>query len=64
MKSKELNKLNEEQLTERLGEELEAFNRLKFSHALSPIENPMRIREARRTIAQLHTAIRAKQLNK
>jgi large subunit ribosomal protein L29 len=37
--------------------EQENLTRLKLAHAISPIENPMRIRENRKLIAKLETAL-------
>lgn len=60
MKKKDITALSVEALHEQLATETDALSRLKFAHAISPIENPMRIREARRTIARLKTAISAR----
>jgi len=35
---------------------------MKFSHAITPIENPMAIRTLRKELAKLKTALRSKQL--
>ncbi|TAE40483.1 MAG: 50S ribosomal protein L29 [Runella slithyformis] len=61
MKSKEVKALNVEQLQQTLAEERERLLKLKFAHAVSPIENPMRIRNTRRLIARILTEITAKQ---
>jgi large subunit ribosomal protein L29 len=53
-----------EELKTRLVTEQESYVKLKFAHAVTPLENPMRIRENRRTIARIQTAIRAKELGK
>jgi large subunit ribosomal protein L29 len=45
-------------------EEKRNLQKLKFAHAISPIENPMKIRATRRLIARLNTELRAKELNK
>ncbi len=60
MKNAELNGLSLEDLTSKLKEEKELLQKLKFAHALSPIENPMRIRAVRKFIAQLSTALVAR----
>ncbi|TAE48873.1 MAG: 50S ribosomal protein L29 [Cytophagia bacterium] len=60
MKNAELNGLSMEDLTSKLKEEKELLQKLKFAHALSPIENPMRIRVARKYIAQLSTELNAR----
>lgn len=50
-----------EELEQRLAAEQENLTRLKFAHAISPIENPMKIRENRRLIAKLKTQLTLKQ---
>jgi large subunit ribosomal protein L29 len=47
-------------LKEQITAEEARLLKLKFAHAVSPIENPMRIREARKLIARLHTELTAK----
>lgn len=64
MKNSEIKTLNVEELNERLATEKDTLQKLKFAHAISPIENPMKIRESRKLIARLNTAIRAKELSK
>lgn len=64
MKNSEIKTLNVEELNERLAAEKETLQKLKFAHAITPIENPMKIRESRKAIARLNTAIRAKELSK
>lgn len=59
MKNAEIKKLSVEELQNTLAAETEALARLKFAHAISPIENPLRLREARKVIARLATAINA-----
>jgi len=38
------------------------LQKLKFAHAVSPIENPMKIRESKKLIARLNTALSQKEL--
>ena len=59
MKNAEIQKLGLEELTTTLSSEKEGLARLKFAHAISPIENPLRIREARKVVARLETALTA-----
>ncbi|MBQ7722831.1 MAG: 50S ribosomal protein L29 [Selenomonadaceae bacterium] len=40
----------------------ELFN-LRFQHATGQLENPMRIREVKRSIAQVKTILRERELN-
>ncbi|RXK48214.1 50S ribosomal protein L29 [Aquirufa rosea] len=59
MKNAEINKLGVDELTKQIAVEQENLSRLKLAHAISPIENPMRIRETRKLIARLETALSA-----
>jgi len=61
MKNSELQSLNVDELHGRLAEETEALRKLKFAHAVTPIENPMKIRHYRKTIARILTQIRIKE---
>lgn len=64
MKSRNINGLKElsvSELQERLkGEELR-LAKLKINHAVSSLENPNVIKEARRSIARIHTELRSRQ---
>ena len=63
MKNSELRGLNLDELRNKLAVEKESYNKLKFAHSITPIENPMKIRESRKLVARLETEIRAKELN-
>jgi len=61
MKSKEVRELNIEQLKQQLiSKEEELFN-LKIQLTTKQLENPMKIREARRHVARLKTILREKE---
>jgi len=62
MKNSEIKALTVEELIEKIGTETESYGKLKFAQAITPIENPMKIRESRRFIAKLKTELKAKQL--
>ncbi|MEM8964927.1 MAG: 50S ribosomal protein L29 [Bacteroidota bacterium] len=62
MKNEEIKSLSADELMETLKAEQENLTRLKFAHAISPIENPMKIKASRRTIARIKTELRAKEL--
>ncbi len=57
MKNTEIKALAAEQLELQVVQERDRLLKLKFAHAISPIENPMRIRHTRRLIARLLTEI-------
>ncbi|MBQ9436297.1 MAG: 50S ribosomal protein L29 [Bacteroidales bacterium] len=63
MKQKVIQELSTPELVERLVEEKQQLIKLKLNHAVSPIENPQKIKEQRRTIARMHTEIRKRQIN-
>lgn len=56
-----INDLSVEELNTQIATEEENLRRLKFGHAVSPIENPMKIRETKKVVARLKTALHAKQ---
>jgi len=60
MKKSEIQALSVEQLQQNLAVEKDRINKLKFAHAITPIENPMRIRQSRRLIAQMLTELNAR----
>lgn len=64
MKIAEINELQTPELQERLDTEEANFHQLKLNHSISPVENPSRIKEARRTIARIKTVLRQRELNK
>ena len=64
MKNTEIKSMSESELRERIQTEQESLTKLRFSHAVTPIENPSRIRVMRKTVARLKTELRAKELAK
>ena len=62
MKNSEIKALTLEEMQQKLSSEKEALQKLNFAHAISPIENPMKIKETRKLIARLETALRAASL--
>lgn len=57
MKQTEIIGLTDAELKERLAEEKGQLTKLQLNHSVSPIENPLKIRSTRRTIARLLTEI-------
>ena len=62
MKNSEIKALSTEELVQKITSEKEAYQKMKFAHAISPIENPMKIKETRKLIARLQTELKAKEL--
>ena len=61
MKKEEIKALSVDQLHEQISTEKAQLQKLTFAHAVSPIENPMRIRESRKLIARLFTELTQKE---
>lgn len=55
MKQSEIAGLSDTELKERLAEEKGQLTKLELNHSVSPIENPLKIRSTRRTIARILT---------
>ncbi|XOV91847.1 MAG: 50S ribosomal protein L29 [Bacteroidota bacterium] len=64
MKNSELRGLSLDELKSKLAVEKEGYGKLKFAHSVTPIENPMKIKETRKLVARIQTEIRAKELSK
>ena len=63
MKTSEIKELTSKEIVERLQVEKENLVRLKLNHAVSPLENPMVIKENKQTIARLKTILQERELN-
>jgi large subunit ribosomal protein L29 len=59
---KSIHGMNEQDLNARIREDELRLKKLQFAHAISPIENPMTIRNLRRDIARLKTELKKKEL--
>ena len=63
MKAKEVKELTTAELKERLDAQKAELAQMKLQHSISPLDNPLQIREIRKTIARLATEIRQRELN-
>lgn len=57
-----LKSMSEQDLKARIEEDQLRLKKLKFAHAVSPLENPMSIRDVRKDMARAKTELRKKQL--
>ena len=64
MKTAEIKELTTAEIQERIATEKENLTRMKLNHSISPLDNPLQIKVARRTIARLATELRAREINK
>jgi large subunit ribosomal protein L29 len=63
VKTSEIKELTDKEIVERIQSETENLIRLKMNHAVSPLDNPMKIKESRRNIARLKTILKSRELN-
>jgi large subunit ribosomal protein L29 len=62
MKTSEIKELTDKEIIEKIQLETETLVRLKMNHAVSPLDNPMKIKVARRNIARLKTVLSQREL--
>jgi len=64
MKTAEIKELSTPDLIERIDTEKTMLTRMVLNHAITPLDNPQKIKQARLTIARLLTELRYRELNK
>lgn len=57
-----LNQLGLDDLKARIGEDEVRLKKMKFAHAITPLENPMTIRQLRRDLSRLKTELRKREM--
>ena len=62
MKQIDIKDLSVDDLAEKYAEQKDVLAKIKLSHAVSPLENPMQIKQTRRTVARLKTELRKREL--
>ena len=60
---KSITSLGDQDLAARIKEDELRLKKLEFAHAISPLENPMSIRNLRKELARLKTELKKKQLS-
>lgn len=63
MTNAEIRELSTADLQEKVVSEKALLSRMKMNHAVSPLDNPLKISEARKLIARLSTELRQRTLN-
>ncbi|MBE7019535.1 MAG: 50S ribosomal protein L29 [Ruminococcaceae bacterium] len=62
MKIKNIRDLADKELNQKLAElKIELFN-LRFQHATNQLDNPMRMKEVKKTIAKIKTVLKEREL--
>ena len=62
MKANEIREKTNEELAKELNELKKELFKLRFQHATNQLDNPMKIREVKKSIAQVKTIIREREL--
>ena len=57
-----LKELSTAELKEKLENERNMYMKMRMSHAVSPLENPNKLKESRKTIARCLTELRAREI--
>jgi large subunit ribosomal protein L29 len=64
MKTSEIKELSTSDLLERIDTERTMLVRMKLNHAITPLDNPQKVKDVKLTIARLLTELRTRELNK
>jgi large subunit ribosomal protein L29 len=62
MKNSEIKELTTAEIIEKISVTKEELIRMKLNHSVNPLENPVKIRFARKDVARLNTELRNRQL--
>lgn len=62
MKPAVIREMTTQELKERLVEEKNNYSKMKMGHAISPLENPVQLRSARKVIARLNTELKRRSM--
>ncbi|MCX6327889.1 MAG: 50S ribosomal protein L29 [Bacteroidia bacterium] len=63
MKTSEIKELSTSDILERIDTERTMLVRMKLNHAITPLDNPLKVKEVKLTIARLLTELRTRELN-
>jgi large subunit ribosomal protein L29 len=64
MKTSEIRELSTPDLLERIDTERTMLVRMRLNHAITPLDNPQKVKDVKMTIARLLTELRTRELNK
>ena len=64
MKISEIRELSTPDILERIDTERTMLVRMRLNHAITPLDNPQKVREVKLTIARLLTELRSREMNK
>jgi large subunit ribosomal protein L29 len=61
MKNSEVREFSLKELKERIESEKEILVRMRLNHAVSPLDNPIKLRDAKKNVARLLTELRKRE---
>ncbi len=62
MKMSEIKELSTKELVERIEVEKKALVHMRINHAVSPLDNPMKLKFARKNVARLLTELKKREV--
>ena len=62
MKQQVIREMTLEEIKERLEEEKKQLTRMKLAHAVSPLDNPHKMKEYKKTVARLLTELKKREI--
>ncbi|WP_033960816.1 50S ribosomal protein L29 [Psychroserpens jangbogonensis] len=62
MKQAEITQLSVTELQEKFSETKKSYSDLKLAHAISPLENPIQLRNVRRSVARIATELTKREI--
>ncbi|SDB66688.1 LSU ribosomal protein L29P [Flavobacteriaceae bacterium MAR_2010_188] len=62
MKQSDISQLSTAELKEKLMETKKSYSDLKMAHTISPLENPIQLRNVRRSVARIATELTKREL--
>lgn len=63
MKTSEINEFTTKEIEERIDTEKNLLAKLRMNHAVSPLDNPLKIKQTKKNIARLKTILRQRLAN-
>lgn len=63
MNASEIIELTTKEIIERIENEQNFLIRLRMNHAVSPLDNPVKLKESRRVVARLKTILHQREIN-
>lgn len=63
MKASVVREMTTQEIKDQLVEEKISYSKMKMAHTISPLENPVSLRNTRKNVARLSTELRSRQNN-